>query len=62
MNRQPDYYIPSPSERGRLLAKALTMLAFAAIATGVFLGACAWAKSTARGLEVQPRTESEVKK
>lgn len=46
------YYIVGPDERRNYLQIALTVLVFAGIIVGIFLGACMWARSTARGVEV----------
>lgn len=50
----PPYYIVSPDRRRSALQIALTVLVFIGIAVGIFLGACMWAQSTARGLVIEP--------
>lgn len=44
------YYIVGPVDHRSEIS--LTVLVFAGIAVGIFLGACMWARSTARGVEV----------
>lgn len=52
IQKQQPYYIATPYETGTRLKTALMILVFAGIASGIFFGACLWARGTVRGLEV----------
>lgn len=54
MNRTP-YFIVSPQERRGLLKIGCLCAVTAALAMGIFAGACCWARSQVRGCTVEIR-------